>query len=176
LAWTSANQGNPSMRAIPDTRGDRISAIGTPRIDARKGGCLVPSRLFVAGALLPVGLLIATPTATLAQNYGGWPYGAPAYRPAYVGRYPGYYPRYYGPRYYGPRYYFPIGPIVPRYVYAPPPPVVYVLPPPPPPMQQCSDGSTIPAGAYCPAPPEPAPAPAVPPPSPAIPPPTPERG
>jgi hypothetical protein len=56
--------------------------------------------------------------------------------------------------------------MVPRPVY------VYPVPPPPqhaaPATQQCPDGSVIPVGSYCPAPPQAAPAPA--------PAPAPERG
>jgi hypothetical protein len=129
-------------------------------------------------------------------GYGGWHggggyYGAYGYRgyyPAYG--YGGYYRSYYGyPGYYGYRGYYGhysgYGPwvaagilgvmlgaaVAQPYVYAPPPPPVIVYAPPPPPhpaMQQCSDGSTIPAGSYCPAPVAPPPA--------AIPRPSPERG
>jgi hypothetical protein len=64
-----------------------------------------------------------------------------------------------------------LGSVIARpYVYPYPPPVVYA-PPAPVATQQCPDGSTIPAGSYCPA----APAPVAPPPV-ATPYPSPERG
>ena len=146
----------------------------------------MPIRLPIGRSLLLAALLIATPSESFAQRYGGWWHGGGyGYRPAYVGGYRGYYPRYYGyPGYYG-HYYngawiaagVLLGSVIPTYVYGPPPPpVVYVLPPPPPPppaMQQCPDGSTTPATSYCPTPPAPVSPPA---PAPVIPPPAPERG
>ena len=150
-------------------------------------------------ALALSALLIVTPAETSAQRYGGRMYGRPVvgawhggygYRPAYYGNrgWLGYRPAYYGyrgyyPHYYGyPGYYWAgvlgavLGSVIaPPYVYAPPPPpvIVYAPPPAPPPMQHCADGSTVPAGSYCP--PSPAPAPIPPPPA-AIPRPAPERG
>ena len=150
----------------------------------------MPRRLREALTFVLAGLAIAVPGQSSAQYYGRW-HGGYAYRPAYVGayrawgygRYPGYYgyygyPRYYGHYHYG---YWPwVGVAAPllgymlTVAYPPPPP-----PPPPPPVviKECPDGSTIPAGHYCPAPPVVAPAPApVAPPPPAVPQPAPERG
>jgi hypothetical protein len=130
-------------------------------------------------------------------GYGYHPY-AGGYRPwAGYGAYapyaaPGYYPGYYGyPAYYG--HYDDNGAwvavagilaavvgsaIAQGYVYGQPGPVTYAPPVPPPPLaQDCPDGSTIPAGIDCPAPPAPAPAPVpIPPPPAAQPQAEPERG
>ena len=118
-------------------------------------------------------------------GYGGYPgyYGGyRVYRP-YYGGYVGY-PGYYGyGGYYGHHHHhhndawIAVGAgflgvvigsaIAHRHVY----PYGYSTQAPPPPAQQCPDGSTIPAGSYCPEPP----APALPP-APAPPLPAPERG
>jgi len=145
----------------------------------------VPCRLFHGRALFLEALLIAFPSGSIAQRYapyGGWHGGYPGSHYAYGG--------YYHRPYYGYVVYRPYRPYYPYYggyyrypvwgmlgvMIAPPPVYVYPVPPPPPvapPIQHCPDGSAIPIGSYCAAPPAaPAPAPV---PAP-VPQPAPERG
>jgi len=160
---------------------------------------LMPSRLPEKLTFVLAALLVATPGETSAQPYRHWGgyrhwsgYGAyPVRYRAYGGHYPAYvgyrgyygYPGHYGYHHHGNDAWIAVGAgalgimlgsiyayryAYPRVVYVP---VAYPPPAPAPAvMQQCPDGSTIPAGSYCPSPP-PAAAPLPPPPLP-----SPERG